>query len=93
MAYEYDLSDAPTFRCDFAVDGVATDPTTISLTIRTPSGTETTYTYADGGGVTKAGTGIYTRQVTLSERGIWFWRWVGTGTCQSASEGTVRVRA
>jgi hypothetical protein len=92
MAYEYDLSDAPTFSAAFAVDDTPTDPTTVTLVMRRPSGTSDTYTYA-GGTVTKDGTGSYSKSVTLDERGIWGWRWVGTGTCQSASEGTVRVRA
>lgn len=90
MALEYDLNDAPTFRCAFTVSGAATDPTTISLMIEKADKTQTTYTFA-GGTVTKDSTGNYSKQVTLDQRGIWRYVWNGTGTCLASATGTVTV--
>lgn len=89
-ALEYDLNDAPTFRCAFAVSNVATDPTTISLLVEKPDKTQTTYTFA-GSTITKDSTGNYSKQVTLDQRGIWRYVWTGTGTCIASAEGTVTV--
>lgn len=91
MAVEFDINDAPTFRCAFAVSSVATDPTTVSLLVRKPDGTTTTYTYA-GATITKDSTGNYSKQITLDQRGVWYYVWTGTGTCQSGAEGTITVR-
>ncbi len=87
---EYDLNDAPTFRCEFQVSSVDTDPTTVSLLVRKPDGTTTTYTYSAT--ITKDSTGNYSKQVTLDQRGIWYYAWTGTGTCVASATGTVTVR-
>lgn len=88
---DYELNDTADLRCTFKVSGAVTDPTTISLTVRAPSGTSTTYTYA-AATVTRTSEGVYHRNTTLDERGVWFWRWAGTGTCQAAAEGTLTVK-
>jgi hypothetical protein len=74
----------------FSVAGVATDPTTVTLKVRTPSGAVSTYTYA-GGGVTKDATGVYRRDVSATEPGRWLYRWEGTGTAEAAEEGSFDV--
>jgi hypothetical protein len=89
-ALEYDLNDAPTFSCTFAISGAATDPTTVTLLVEKPDKTQTTYTYSAS--ITKSSTGVYTKQVTLDQRGIWRYVWTGTGTVIAAAEGTVTVR-
>ena len=91
MALEYDLNDTVSPTCTFTVSDVNTDPTTISLTVREPDGTTTTYTYA-GATVTKSSTGVYTKNITLAKRGVWLFQWAGTGACQASAEGTVTVR-
>ena len=91
MASEFDLNDAPTFSCTFAVSGTNTDPTTVSLLVEKPDKTQTTYTYA-GSTITKSTTGVYTKAVALDQRGIWRYVWTGTGACASAAEGTITVR-
>jgi len=91
MAVEFDINDAPHFRCNFQVSSVDTDPTTVSLLVRKPDGTTTTYTYA-GGTITKDSTGDFSKQITLDARGIWYYAWTGTGACIAAAEGTVTVR-
>ena len=91
MALEYDLNDTVSPTCTFTVSDVNTDPTTISLTVREPDGTTTTYTYA-GATITKTSTGVYTKNITLAKRGVWLFQWAGTGACQASAEGTVTVR-
>lgn len=65
----------------FKVDGVLTDPTTVTLKIKYPSGTEE-YTYADGD-ITKDATGTYSKTITapgVDAKATAWYRFVGTGT-------------
>ncbi len=65
----------------FAVSGVATDPTTVSLVVTDPDGTSITYTYA-ASQITKTGTGAYSKDIACSSTnpGRWLAEWVGTGS-------------
>jgi len=63
----------------FTVDGVATDPTTVSLTVVDPAGTSTTYTYA-AAAITRTSAGLYTKDVACTLAGRWQAVWTGTGT-------------
>ena len=68
----------------FTVNGVATDPTTITLKVQNPSGTETLYTYALAE-ITKFATGVYYKVLQLSLTGNWYYKWVATGTVADES--------
>lgn len=70
----------------FQVANVATDPTTVSLAVTSPSGATTTYTYA-AGTVTKTGTGVYTKTVVADAAGTWVYVWTGTGTAADIAPG------
>lgn len=83
-------AELATLTNTFSVAGVPTDPTTIALTITTPSGVATNYTFA-GGTITKSGTGIYTKDIPCSEAGTWLYLWVGTGSASDAVAGTWTV--
>jgi len=72
----------------FTVSGIATDPTTVTLTIIDPRGTASTFT---GGQVTHDGTGLYHYNLTVQTVGYWQYKWQGTGTCQAASDGNFTV--
>jgi len=87
----YDIGDTVRMSVAFAVSGVATDPTTVTLSVKPPSGTVTSYTYA-AGTVTKSGTGAYYKDVTVSETGTWYYNFVGTGTVATAVESTFIVK-
>ncbi len=76
----YNLGTAVTVSTAFTVSSVATDPTTVTLNITSPSSVTTSYTYA-GGTVTKDSTGNYSKEFTPDARGHWKYEWVGTGTC------------
>lgn len=75
----------------FTVAGVPTDPTTVALTITTPAGVATTYTWA-GATVTRDSVGVFHKDVTCSEAGEWQYEWVGTGTATDATVGTFTVQ-
>lgn len=83
-------SEIATLRNVFKVGGVATDPTLISLTITTPSGTATTYTYA-AAQITRNGTGDYQKDIQCSEDGEWQYVWTGTTAAQDVESGTWTV--
>lgn len=87
---EYDIGDVATLVGTFTVAGVATDPTTITLIVRTPAGVETTYTYALTE-LTKVSPGVFTRDQECTEAGVWAYRFVGTGDVKSAGERQFRV--
>lgn len=74
----------------FAVGGTATDPTTVSLIVTTPSQVETTYTYA-ASEITKSAVGVYYKDIACSEDGTWSYQWVGTGSATDSEAGTWEV--
>lgn len=89
---EFDLGDTVQLTGDFySLTGVLTDPTTVKVVIRTPTGSETTRTYA-GGTVTKVSTGVYTSDYAPATAGLYRYRWVGTGTVATAEESKFTVR-
>ena len=87
---QYDLNDRIRLRSVFTVDNVNTDPTVITLKIKDPSGTTTTYTFG-AAEITKEDTGIYYRDVTLNDTGIWYYRFESTGAVVAADEGQLIV--
>lgn len=76
----------------FTVSGAATDPTTVTLKVRSPAGTVSTYTYG-AGQVTKDSVGNYHKDVDASTSGRWLYRWEGTGTAQAADESAFDIEA
>lgn len=68
----------------FTVSSTNTDPTTVTLEVTNPSGTETSYTYA-GATVTKAATGSYTKELTPDASGYWKYRWIAGGAVVAAN--------
>jgi hypothetical protein len=87
----YDKGDAVRLKATFTVSSVVTDPTTVTLKVKDSDGTISTYTYA-GGTITKLSTGIYYKDVTVSNDGIWYYRFEGTGSCIAAGENSFEVR-
>lgn len=82
----YDNGATVRMSVAFTVSGTATDPTTVSLTVRDPSGTATTYTYA-AAQITKDSTGNYHKDITFSTAGTWSYHWVGTGSVAAVDDG------
>jgi len=70
----------------FKVNDTPTDPTSVSLTITSPTGVTNTYTDALHPSV-----GTYTKDIVCDEAGTWTYEWVGTGTAQDVEVGTWQV--
>lgn len=88
----YDIGDQVRLTATLTdLDGTATDPTAVTLTVRKPDLTATDHTYASGA-LTKSGTGVYYRDVTLDQSGNWYYRFAGTGALVVAEEGEFYVR-
>ena len=73
--------------------GVLTDPTTVTVKIRAPSGTVTTYVYGSDAEVVKDSVGVYHVEYTVTAAAIWHVRWNGTGACVASSEVSFNIDA
>ena len=69
--------------------GLEVDPATVSLTVRSPSGTTATYTYPSTQ-VEKIDVGRFRGRVPATEAGIWRYRWTTTGPA-GVEEGSYTV--
>lgn len=87
----YDKGDKVRVQATFTVSDVNTDPTTVTLKVKNPAGVTSTYTYALAE-ITKSATGIYYKDLSVDDDGIYHYRFEGTGTCEAASEHKFEVR-
>lgn len=71
--------------------GTATDPDTITWTLRAPSGVETDYVYGTDSEVTRSSAGVYVLAVALDQSGQWDVRARGTGAVEQTVIGKVVV--
>jgi len=71
--------------------GALTDPTTVTLEVKKPNGTVTTYTYA-AAQIIKDSVGRYSYQLTVDAAGVWSYRWIGTGTVVAAEQDVFFAR-
>jgi len=84
----YDIGDLAHLTASFAnPQGAPTDPTTVTLTIASPSAL-TDITAA----LVHDDVGVYHYDLPITEAGLWRYRWVGTGDCQTAEESAFTVR-
>lgn len=83
----YETGQVVTLSTTVMVDGVLTDPTSITLTTLDPDGTESNYP------ATKDAVGEYHVDLTPTLVGHYAWRWVSTGTAAGADEGEFDVLA
>lgn len=73
--------------------GALQDPTTVTLKYQTPSGATTTLVYLTDAALNKSSTGIYYADISLTEDGIWTYRYESTGTGQAAGEGQLFAKS
>ncbi len=83
-------SELATLSNTFTVGDTPTDPTTVSLTVTSPTNDVTTYTYA-ATEITRTGTGAYSKDITCDEDGTWQFIWTGTGAAEDVEVGTWQV--
>lgn len=63
--------------------GVVTDPAGVSVVIRAPDGTKTTYIYGTDNELVRESAGVYHVLITLSQVGTYKWKWTGTASEQA----------
>lgn len=69
----------------FTLAGVDMDPTAVTLKVKDPAGTTSTYTYALAQ-VAKSATGIYYKDISIDASGSWHYSWIGTGSVEAVDE-------
>lgn len=76
------------------ISGAATDPTSVTLTVRKPDGTLLSYGYPTGtdGNLTKETTGRFYYDVAIDQNGLWHWRLSGEGAVVTSEEGVLYGR-
>ena len=75
-----------------ATTGGVIDPDVVKLSIRTPAGIVTTYTYGVDSDLIKEDVGQYYAMIDANQAGFWFYRWWSTGSGQTAKEKEFKVR-
>lgn len=94
MAGAYDKLDSVRVGANFKNNsGVLTDPTTIVLKVKTPDNVITTYTYGSDAEIIKSSTGKFYADLDISQIGIHFYRWEGSGSLQAAGESKFTIKA
>ena len=90
---DYIVGDAVTLGATFADSaGTATDPTAVTLQVKDGAGTTTLYTYSLAE-ITKVSTGVYSKALSLTSSGWWYYEWQGTGTVAKVNNGQFYVDA
>ena len=60
------------------VNGIRTDPATLTLTVTSPTAVVTVYTYPASANVTRLETGMYKAALSVNAAGIWTYTWTST---------------
>lgn len=88
--YTYNIGDLLRLRATFTdISGAVADPTTVTLKVKAPSGTVTTYTYP--GTVSRLSTGIYYYDFPVTASGTHYYNWAGSGAYTAADEASFVV--
>ena len=78
----------------FTVLGVNTDPSTVSVVVTDPTGTQVIHTFGGSppnNDVSKNATGIYQLNQPCTLEGLWSYVWIGTGAVSDVTAGTFSV--
>jgi hypothetical protein len=86
----HEIGDTVRLSTTFTVGGVPTDPTDVSLVIRSPDGTSVTEDY-NPGDIVRDSAGVFHLDLVVTLAGIYAWKWEGTGTAAGVDEGTFTV--
>jgi hypothetical protein len=88
----YDIGDLVKLSATFTVGTTPTDPTTITLHLKDPSGNVVDYVFGVGTTIVRTSAGAYYANITPDETGLWWYRWEGAGAVQTTDEEPFRVR-
>lgn len=72
-------------------DAAVIDPDVVKMSFITPAGVVTTYVYNTDDEIVRDATGEYHADVSLTEKGTWYYRWFSTGDGQAANEERLEV--
>ena len=89
----YDIGDYARLSATFTSAGVYLDPTLVTLKVKDPTGTVTTYTFGTSPILIRHDTGQYRFDYNITMAGTHYYRWSGTAPCQAAGEGLFTVSA
>lgn len=92
MAKPLRVGDALELEIEFSVRGVLTDPTTVKLEVKDPSGNIDTYLYSLAQ-ITRKSIGIYAKTILFDEYKWWTYEWEATGTVQCTEGNRLYVGA
>ena len=88
----YDIGDVIRCTGTFAdASNAATDPALVTVKVKAPDGTITTYTYGVDDALVRLTTGTYYVDVPATAAGQWWYRFHSTGSGQSADEHYFQV--
>jgi len=97
MIDQYSPGERVHVTASFAVDGVPTDPGTVTLKFQRPDGTTTTWEYGvDAGldaGIGRTSAGLYFADIPVEDEGAWGYRFVGTSPAPGSAEGYFTVNS
>ena len=87
----YNLNAHPVVSVSFTdEDGVATNPTTVTLVVTLPDATQATYTNAD---LDNPSVGTWQKTLIASQAGTWTYEWTGAGAVTAFDSGSFGVGA
>ena len=93
MAGQYDTGDVARCSVTFKdLTGTTVDPSTVVLEIKLPDGSLVTYTYLVDAAVVKDALGKYHVDHLLTQGGIHYYKWTGSGTVYAAEESQFFVK-
>lgn len=88
--YTYNIGDLLRIQATFKnLSGVNVDPTNVTLKVKNPAGTVTTYTYPTN--VQRNGTGVFYYDYLVQASGVHYFNWAGTGAYTAADEASFTV--
>jgi hypothetical protein len=87
----YEIGDLAQLTVNFTnVNGVPTNPSTVTLLVQAPDTTQITYT---SGTITNPTTGAFVQNVPVTMTGIYTYQWTGTGALQAVQQGSFTCAA
>lgn len=93
MAGSYDKNDVVRCSVEFKnTSGTLSDPSVVTFKIKNPAGTTTTYVYGTDAALVKDATGQYHIDVDIDSVGIYYYRFIGSGTLKAANEGKFTIK-
>jgi len=90
MASPYTNGTTIKFTITYTVASVATDPTTVTFYIKSPTGVLETFVYGTDSEITKTATGVYQMLYSLAldaALGTWSYAWYANSTYKKTDVG------